>query len=278
MAKRSVEVEVLRVAGGVRRAQRDRLAAEEPLEIRLAGDALAVTMRTPGHDRELALGFLLAEGLIARAGDLAAVAHCGRPGDEGFGNTLEVTPAPGVRIDPEAHAGARRGTLVTSACGVCGRRSIDALLRVRAPAAAGEPVPVATVLDAVAAMREHQALFGETGGCHGASLFTFAGEHVATYEDIGRHNAVDKLVGAMLLRGEVPLGGRLLAVSGRAGFEIVQKAHAAGVTAVASVSAPSSLAVSLAERAGVGLAGFVRGRGLTVYATPARFALDSPAP
>jgi FdhD protein len=271
MARRSVEVDVLRVADGARTPARDVVAAEEPLEIRLAGDTLAVTMRTPGHDRELALGFLLAEGLIAGAGDVATLTHCGRPGDEGFGNTLDVLPAPGVRIDPDARHDARRGTLITSACGVCGRRTVDELLRVRAPLAAGAPVSTGVVLDAVAAMRAHQRLFGETGGCHGASLFTFAGEHVATFEDIGRHNAVDKAVGAMLLAGRVPLAGHLLAVSGRAGFEIVQKAHAAGVTVVASVSAPSSLAVSLAARAGVGLAGFTRGRGLTVYATPERF-------
>jgi len=271
VARRAVEVDVLRVSDGARTPARDVLAAEEPLEIRLAGDTLAITMRTPGHDRELALGFLLAEGLIASADDVATVTHCGRPGDEGFGNTLDVGPAPGVRIDPDARHDARRGTLVTSACGVCGRRTIDELLRVRAPAAPGGAVSTAVVLDAVAAMRAHQKLFGETGGCHGASLFTLAGEHVATREDIGRHNAVDKVVGAMLLAGRVPLAGHLLAVSGRAGFEIVQKAHAAGVTVVASVSAPSSLAASLAARAGVGLAGFVRGRGLTVYATPERF-------
>ncbi len=270
MQKPAAEVEVVRVAEGLRRAQRDRVAAEEPLEIRVSGDTLAITMRTPGHDRELALGFLFAEGLIGGAADVASITHCGRLGDEGFGNTVEVTPAPGVRVDPDAH-GARRGTLVTAACGVCGRRSIDALLRVRGAAPEGEVVPVPVALEAVAAMRAHQRLFGETGGCHGASLFTAAGEHVATFEDVGRHNAVDKLVGAMLLRGAVPLAGKLLAVSGRAGFDIVQKAHAAGVTAVASVSAPSSLAVALAERAGLGLAGFVRGRALTVYAHPERF-------
>jgi len=267
-----VERDVLRVAANGRGVERDRLAMEEPLEIRIAGDPLAVTMRTPGYDRELALGFLFAEGIIASLDDIASIAHCGRPGDEGYGNTLEVTPAPGVRIDLETH-GARRGTIVTAACGVCGRRSIDALLQTRGPVPASPPVPVEATLAAVASMPSQQALFTRTGGCHGASLFTATGEHLATHEDVGRHNAVDKLVGAMLLRGRLPLAGKLLVVSGRAGFEIVQKAHAAGVGAVASVSAPSSLAVSLAERAGIGLAGFVRGQGLTVYAHPERFGL-----
>ena len=262
---RSRTFRVVRLAGEPS-AVEDPIAVEEPLEIRVSGDTLAVTMRTPGHDRELALGFLFAEGLIASAADVSAVAHCGRPGDEGWQNTIEVTPAPGMVIDPEAKGLTRRGTLTSSACGVCGRRSIDDLLARCVTPVAPCAVSAKVITGAVAALRERQPLFRETGGSHGAALFTLVGEHVATYEDVGRHNAVDKLVGARLLAGSVSLREHLLVVSGRASFEIVQKARAAGVAAVASVSAPSTLAIELARRAGLVLAGFVRGESLTVYA------------
>ena len=244
----------------------DRVAVEEPLEIRVSGETLAMTMRTPGHDRELALGFLFAEGLIASAADVSALAHCGRPGDEGWQNTIEVTPAPGVVIDPEAQGLTRRGTLTSAACGVCGRRSIDDLLARCVTPVTPRAVSARVITAAVASLRDGQPLFRETGGSHGAALFTLAGAHVATYEDVGRHNAVDKLVGARLIAGGGPLSEHLLVVSGRASFEIVQKARAAGVPVVASVSAPSTLAVELARRAGLVLAGFVRGESLTVYA------------
>ncbi len=267
MPSRTHHPEVVRVVDGVAAArERDAVAAEEPLEIRVAGDTLAVTMRTPGDDRELALGFLFAEGFITSADDVSSIAHCGRPGEPGWGNTLEVTAAPGVVIDVDARAPARRGTLTTSACGVCGRRTVDDLLAARAPVPAGEPIEARALSACVRALRDRQRLFGETGGCHGAGLFTFAAEHVATYEDVGRHNAVDKVVGAMLRARSVPLAGRVLVVSGRASFEIVQKAHAAGVPVVASVSAPSSLAVDLARRAGITLAAFARGESFTLYA------------
>lgn len=249
----------------------DHVVVEEPLEIRIAGDTVAITMRTPGSDRELVLGFLWAEGIIAHTNDVSAIAHCGRPGDEGFGNTVEVTLAPGVKFDPDAGP-TRRGTILTSACGVCGRRTIEDLLGrlTPVPARAGGSIARATIVSAVETLRSHQPIFAKTGGCHAASLVRFSGEHVITFEDVGRHNAVDKLVGSQLLAGKVPLADHALVVSGRTSFEIVQKAMAARIPVVAGVSAPSSLAIDLATRANITLIGFVRGDSLSVYAGEVR--------
>jgi FdhD protein len=273
---RQVKVERLTRGDGAktretRETRDDEVVVEEPLEIRVAGDTLAITMRTPGHDRELVLGFLFAEGIIRDAGDVSAMAPCGRTGDEGRENTIEVTLAPGVVVPGDDGPFARRGTLTTSACGVCGRRSIDDLMARFTPLDDGAEVLSRPTLSAIAAgLCERQPVFARTGGCHAASLATFAGEHVATFEDVGRHNAVDKVVGSRIRAGELPLAARVLFVSGRSSFEIVQKAIAARVSVVASVSAPSSLAVDLARRANLTLAGFVRGDSLTVYAAPHR--------
>jgi len=273
---RQVKVERLtRGDATAREACDDEVVVEEPLEIRVAGDTLAITMRTPGHDRELVLGFLFAEGIIGSAGDVSAMAPCGRTGDEGRENTLEVTLAPGVVPPGDGADGpfARRGTITTSACGVCGRRSIEDLMTRFTPVEGdGETLSRDTLSRLAAGLREHQPVFARTGGCHAASLATFSGEHVVTFEDVGRHNAVDKVVGSRVLAGQLPLGGRVLFVSGRSSFEIVQKAIAARIPVVASVSAPSSLAVDLARRANVTLAGFVRGDSLTVYAGAGRIA------
>lgn len=273
------EVGVERLAPGVREARADEVVVEEPLEIRVAGDTLAITMRTPGHDRELVLGFLVAEGIIKSSGDVSTIAPCGRTGDVGRENTLEVTLAPGVVPPGDGADGpfARRGTITTSACGVCGRRSIDDLmtrLSPAPPAGSGETLSRESLLRIAAGLRDRQPIFARTGGCHAASLATFAGEHVVTFEDVGRHNAVDKVVGSRVLAvaSEVALGDHVLFVSGRSSFEIVQKAIAARIPVVASVSAPSSLAVDLARRANVTLAGFVRGDSLTVYAGGERLA------
>ncbi len=263
-------VDVARLAAGssTATAREDEVAVEEPLEIRISGETLAVTMRTPGSDRELVLGFLLAEGVITGAGDVSSVVHCGRATDEGRENTIDVTLAPGVRppIDDETGMLARRGTLVTSACGVCGRRSIDDLLARVAPLPSAGRVARAVIAGAIEGLRERQPVFARTGGCHAASLVGFDGRHVATFEDVGRHNAVDKVIGSRVLAGGAPLAGHVLVVSGRSSFEIVQKALAAGIPLVASVSAPSSLAVDLARRANVTLAGFVRDGSMTLYA------------
>ncbi len=264
--------------------QLDAVAIEEPLEIRVDGEPVATTMRTPGADAELALGFLLAEGIIAGGADVGAAAHCGRPGAEGYGNVSDVRSAAGTHIDPERILEGRRWVEGTSACGVCGRRSIDGLLARARPADPAARVAPELVARAVAALRGIQPVFAATGGLHAAALVSAAGEVLSSAEDVGRHNAVDKAVGALVRRGLVGAGTPpgagpvLLAVSGRSSFEIVQKAAAAGVLAVASVSAPSSLAVDLAERAGIALAGFVRGDAFNVYANGWRLGLQGPAP
>ena len=270
------EVEVTRLEGGPRESREsrtDQVVLEEPLEIRVSGETLSITMRTPGHDHELVLGFLWAEGIIRAREDVSSIAHCGRTGTEEKENTVEVKLAPGVRTpldDIDAPLFARRGTITTSACGVCGRKSIDDLLARFERLADGARVSRGTVTAAVAGLRERQPLFARTGGCHAASLLTMSGKHVATFEDVGRHNAVDKVVGSRLRAGSLPLRDHLLVVSGRSSFEIVQKAIAAGIPVVASVSAPSSLAVSLASQANVTLVGFARGDAMTVYSGAAR--------
>jgi FdhD protein len=245
----------------------DDIVAEEPLEIRAAGENLAITMRTPGADRELAVGFLFAEGVIASRDDVGSVAHCGRPDQEGFGNTIDVKPGAGVSLDIERVSATRRGTLTTSACGVCGRRSVDDVIQRCRPLPV-EPgmIPAAVIAAAVEGLRGKQPNFARTGGIHAAALHDARGQVLAAFEDIGRHNAVDKTVGKLVLEGRVP--GReaaLLVVSGRASYEVVQKASAAGVAVIASVSAGSSLAVDLARAAGITLCGFVRNGTMTVY-------------
>lgn len=262
-------VAVSRLAAAAGTSAEDSVVVEEPLAIRLQGDTLAVTMRTPGSDRELVLGFLWSEGVLRTPGDVSSLAHCGRTGAEGRENAMEVVLAPGVRPPVDEHGElARRGTLISSACGVCGRRSIDDWLSLFAPLSLpAEPeLDVAVIRAAMRLLDTRQPLFRATGGCHAASLIDYDGVALATFEDVGRHNAVDKVVGSRILAGALPLARTVLLVSGRASFEIVQKAVAAGIPVVASVSAPSSLAIDLAARAGVTLVGFVRGERLTVYA------------
>jgi FdhD protein len=248
----------------------DDVAIEEPLEIRVAGDPLAITMRTPGDDRELALGFLYAEGVIGSVDDVGSVAHCGRPGEEGFGNVIDVLPAPGTALAPERIQGARRGTVVSAACGVCGRLSIDDLAARCEPVADTSTIAAAILSRVVADLRGEQRIFARTGGVHAAGLFDVEGRLLVLREDIGRHNAVDKVVGHLALQRALPARGRVLAVSGRASFEIVQKAAAAGIPIVASVSAASSLAIDLAARMNLTLAAFVRDGAMNVYAGAAR--------
>jgi len=226
-------------------------------------------MRTPGHDHELAAGLLLAEGLIESAADLSGMAHCGRPGDEGYGNVLEVTLAPGVVVD-EARFEARRGTTLNASCGVCGRRSIDDLTRDLSPL---DPTPrfdAQMLSELTARLREQQPNFDRTGGLHAAGMATEQGAYRVVREDIGRHNATDKAIGRLLLDSMLPAADSVLVVSGRASFEIVAKAWRAGITAIASVSAPSSLAVALAARANLLLLGFARDHAFNVYAGAAR--------
>jgi FdhD protein len=254
----------------------DDVAVEEPLEIRVDGETLAVTMRTPGDDEVLALGFLLSEGIITSAADVARVVHCGRPGDEGYGNVVDVASGPGVSLDVERVGETRRGTITTSACGVCGRRTIDDLLRRVGPLPAGEPLDAAIVVDAVRSLREIQPAFARTGGVHAAAVFDRLGARLAGFEDVGRHNAVDKVLGHLLRAGPLPGAAAFLVVSGRASYEILHKAIVAGLPVVASVSAPSSLAVDVATRCGVALACFVRNGGMAVYGDSGRVRFPAP--
>jgi len=249
-------------------ARADFLAGEEPLGIRVDGSALTVTMRTPGDDLELAAGFLVGEAVVRSRADIAEIklcdgTSCGHVGHDDMGNIADVTLAAGITVAP----GARRSFLTTSACGVCGKTSIQDICAVPHAALAGDPARfspemLATLPDR---LRDAQRVFSRTGGLHAAGLFTAGGELIAAREDIGRHNAVDKVVGWALLAGRLPLAGRVLLVSGRASFELVQKAVLAGIPLLAAVSAPSSLAVDLAEEAGLTLVGFLRGPSMNVY-------------
>jgi len=264
------------VRGGT--ASLDAVAVEEPLEIRVDGEAVATTMRTPGSDADLALGFLFAEGILAGACDVSSVAHCGRPGEEGFGNVIDVRSAAGIRLDPERLLDGHRVAPISSACGVCGRRAISGLAERIRPVDASRRVAPALLVSAVEAISRSQSAFARTGGLHAAVLVGDGGALLAAAEDVGRHNAVDKVIGALVRAGRLGAGAppgsapAVLAVSGRTGFEIVQKAAAAGLPAVASISAPTSLAVDLAAAAGITLAGFVRGGAMNVYAHAERLA------
>ena len=264
--------EVRRISGGVAQpATGDDVVVEEPLEIRAAGDTLAVTMRTPGHDRELAIGFLFAEGVIASRDDVSRVAHCGRPDQEGFGNTIDVAPAAGAEFDVERVSLTRRGTLTTAACGVCGRRSVQDVIDRCTALPQGPVLEAAALAAAMEKLRSFQPNFSRTGGIHAAAALDVELRPLAAFEDIGRHNTLDKVVGSLVLAGKIP--GReatALLVSGRASFEVVQKASAARIPIVASVSAASSLAIDLAGATGVTLCGFVRNGSMTVYSHPDR--------
>jgi FdhD protein len=269
--RRAVE-RIALAEGAVRRGTRDDLlAAEEPLEIRLqeaGGEAhrVAVTMRTPGADFELAAGFLFGEGLVSSGREIAALRYCTDAPQQY--NVVSVALAPGVRFDPALLA---RNFYTTSSCGVCGKASIEAAMGPACGRVEGDVALDPAVLVALPeTLRSAQRIFARTGGLHGAGQFTAAGELVRVREDVGRHNALDKVVGAALLAGELPLARSVVLVSGRLSFELVQKAARAGVPVLAGVSAPSSLAVELAERCGMTLAGFVRGPGFNVYTGGAR--------
>ena len=270
---------------GVLRPVNDYLAGEEPLEIRVGDQPLSVTMRTPGHDLELAAGFLFTEGLIAKRSDLASVQHEAHDsdatqsaadevsGEPAFGsgwNRVRVELAAGVEFDPQ---GSQRNFYAASSCGICGKASIDAI-RARN---IRPPNPDCTVdTEVLCALPDHlragQRVFSRTGGLHAAGLFDLRSELQVLREDVGRHNAVDKAIGWALLNDLLPLSTSLLMVSGRGGFEIVQKALVAGIPVLASVSAPSDLAVKLAREFGMTLVGFLRGRRFVIYSGAERLA------
>jgi FdhD protein len=252
----------------------DTVTVEEPLEIRVDGRALAVTMRTPGDDFDLTIGFLVTEGLLAGADDVTTLMHCTDTGDDGSPtfNVVDVQLQPGVSI-PDV--GLQRSFATTSSCGVCGKTSIEAV-RVRSPydltadATTVSPQVLAGLPDA---LREHQKVFDRTGGLHAAGLFTTGGELLAVREDVGRHNAVDKIVGWAARQHRLPLSGSVLMVSGRISFELAQKSLMAGIPVLAAVSAPSSLAIDLAQESGLTLVGFLRPPRMTVYTGAGRLPL-----
>jgi FdhD protein len=256
-------LEVLRHTGATCAPARDVVAVEEPLEIRIAGEAVAVTMRTPGHDHELVLGFLLAEGIVRSVDDVGGIAHCGRPGESG--NVIDVKSAPGHVIDWEPSGAMRRATLVTSACGVCGRRSIDDLLQRVGEVRDEARFSADWIRHLTRELSPRQVNFAASGGVHAAALWDAAGSSYVLREDVGRHNAVDKVIGRAALDRRLPAQGMALVVSGRASFELVQKAAVARIPLLVSVSAPSSLAVAAARRSGMTLVGFAREDRFNVY-------------
>jgi FdhD protein len=265
-------VDVVRVGATTSETRPDLAATEEPLEIRLDNVPFVVTMRTPGADRELAAGFLLAERIIDGPDDLGTIQHC-TDSEAAAGNVLNVTLAGEAVIRARDALARRRVVTTTSACGVCGRQSIDDLMAGIAPVALTWSVSKDVIAALSDRLRASQATFDATGGLHAAGLFDRTGRLTAVAEDVGRHNAVDKVVGAQLLMERFPLSDHILFVSGRTSFEIVQKAVAARLPMVAAVSAPTSLAVDLARQASVTLLGFVRGGSFNIYATPGRVEL-----
>jgi FdhD protein len=265
MGRVTVRRAVERVSPGGRRRRVDALAAEEPLELRVDGRALAVTMRTPGQDVELAHGFLLSEGVIGSSEDISIARFCEGTGPDGMNtyNVLDIALAEDV---PPPDTGVERNFYTTSSCGVCGKAALDAVkLKTRySPALDDVRVTPEALTGFPDALRERQKVFESTGGLHAAGLF-LNGELLVVREDVGRHNAVDKVLGWAVLQNLVPLRGAVLLVSGRASFELVQKAAMAGIPVLSAVSAPSSLAAELAEEQGMTLIGFLRGDSLNVY-------------
>jgi FdhD protein len=259
-------VDVIRIAGQTREAVRDVAAAEEPLEIRLGGSQFVVIMRTPGADRELTAGFLLSEQIIRTPADIASLRHCTQDEAREYRNIINVWLTGDVAERVAALLANRRPVAATSACGVCGRRSIDDLMCNLPISRAAWTVSRQTIAAMPQRLRVTQSAFEETGGLHAAALFDPTGALISMAEDVGRHNAVDKVVGQQVLAGRVPMADRVLFVSGRTSFEIVQKAIVAGIPIVAAVSAPSSLAIELARDANLTLLGFVRGDSFNVYA------------
>ncbi|MCH9669377.1 MAG: formate dehydrogenase accessory sulfurtransferase FdhD [Actinomycetia bacterium] len=256
-------------------ARPETLVVEEPLEIRVNGAPLTVTMRTPGSDIELAQGFLLTEGIVARRHDIVSVRYCRGTDPEGSGlrqnsyNVLDVALGPDV---PAPDVDPTRNFYTTSSCGVCGKASLDAVRLISKHCPGDDPSTVAaqTLSALPGKLRDQQKVFAATGGLHGAALFSTDGALLVVREDIGRHNAVDKVVGWALEQQRIPMAGTILLVSGRASFELTQKAVMAGIPLLAAVSAPSSLAVDLASQSGLTLVAFLRGESMNIYSRPDR--------
>lgn len=261
----------LRVGDGRPESASDSVAREEPLEIQVGGAPVAVVMRTPGDDQELVLGFLLTERIVAGPSDVVAVRHCSLARDpEVADNVVRATLAPGVSVDLEA---LRRNLYASASCGVCGKASIESVMETAPPLEDDASFPRDFFAALPRRLREGQAVFEETGGLHAAALFSSDGRCLVVREDVGRHNAVDKVVGWAARAGRLPLSGHVLMVSGRVSFEIAQKALAARIPLVAAVSAPSSLAVELAGASGMTVVGFLRGGVFSVYGNADRVTL-----
>ena len=259
----------------------DVAAAEEPLDVRLHGRSFAVIMRTPGEDRALAAGFLLSERVIRTADDIGAIEHCRHPDQTKAHHVVDVYLVGDAAARVPAMLENRRQVIANSSCGVCGRATIDELRADIPPLTAQWTVDVGVIRQLPGRLRARQSTFEETGGLHGAAVFAIDGALVASAEDVGRHNAVDKSIGALLLKKASPAAGSpteasaevgLLMVSGRVSFEIVQKAWLGGIPIVAAISAPTSLAIELAHEAGITLLGFVRDAGLNIYTHESRIA------
>ena len=261
-SERAQPVARVRFEGARSASGNDLVAREEPLEIQVNGVQLAVVMRTPGDDLELAAGFLVTERIVSSLSEVASLHHASAGDAERADNVVRAMLAPGVRFDADT---LRRNLFASSSCGVCGKASLEQALATAPPLADPARFSAAFVASLPERLRAAQPVFAATGGLHGAALFDARGEMLCVREDVGRHNAVDKVVGWAARNGRLPLTGCVVLVSGRVSFEIVQKALAARVPLVAAVSAPSSLAVALAERAGVAIAAFVRGGSLSVY-------------
>jgi len=267
-------IRLRRFTAGLSASVRDELAAEEPLEIRVEGRSLAVVMRTPGHDRELAAGFLLTEGIVKSASEIFDITHCVPSGSLAKGNVIDVGL---VRPDSVDLRKLTRHVFTSSSCGICSKTSIDAVLQRRKPLKSRLRISPELLLALPHELAKHQETFRRTGGLHACALFSKDGTLDLVREDVGRHNALDKLIGWALLEKRLPLAESILLLSGRASFEMMQKAHAAGLSVVAAISAPSSLAVELAKESGQTLVGFLRKQSMNIYAGGARIAARKAA-
>lgn len=273
MTRDTLITSVVTVERGYAESRQDLLAVEEPLEIRLGERPVSITMRTPGHDADLAVGFLFTEGIVDDPGQIISVRHLELQGNQRqAGNTVIVELRSGSEMDPEHF---RRNFYATSSCGICGKASLAAIeIAPRRPLREPTPVFRAELIHSLPELlRESQAVFERTGGLHAAALFSADGALLGLREDVGRHNALDKLIGFGLRDPSVVLDGSLVLMSSRAGFEIVQKAVMAGIPVLAAVGAPSSLAVEAARRFGITLLGFVRGGRFNIYSGEQRIAL-----
>lgn len=263
-ARAVCSISIARIEGdAVPERSEDALAVEEPLEIRVGGRSVAVVMRTPGHDRELAAGFLVTEGMVHRRDDVLDLIYCRTDGGVPAENVLDVVLAPGVAVDWSRLS---RNVFTSSSCGICSKASIEAVHAQFAPITRPQPVRREVLATLPEKLRATQAGFAATGGLHASAIFDGAGTLLVAREDVGRHNALDKVVGHAFFADRLPLADRILLVSGRVSFEIMQKALAAGLPAVAAISAPTSAAVEFARASGQTLVGFLRGERMNVYA------------